>query len=249
MIYRNLQDLQVSLLGLGTVKFGRNTDVKYPQAFDLPSDADIINLLAAAFDLGINLLDTAPAYGLSEQRIGNLLHNRQQWLISTKVGEHYQNGQSTFDFSYQHTVKSVEQSLVNLKTDYLDIVLIHSNGDDLQILKGDTIDALKTMQQQGKIRKIGFSGKTLAGNLQALQVCDLAMVEFNLQNTGQMQVLDFACNNHKGIFIKKGLASGHLDAAASLQFLKNQPAITSIIVGSINQKHLQANVKEICNEK
>ena len=58
--------LQVSPLGLGTVKFGRNQGVKYPQAFNLPSDREALALLELAWDLGINLLDTAPAYGESE---------------------------------------------------------------------------------------------------------------------------------------------------------------------------------------
>jgi len=62
--------LEVSALGLGTVKFGRNTGVKYPAGFELPSAAEIGELLAVARDLGINLLDTAPAYGSSEERIG-----------------------------------------------------------------------------------------------------------------------------------------------------------------------------------
>ena len=60
-----LSGLQLSVLGLGTVKLGRNTDVKYPQDFELPSDEAILNLLEVAGSLGINYLDTAPAYGLS----------------------------------------------------------------------------------------------------------------------------------------------------------------------------------------
>jgi len=63
----------VSPLGLGTVKFGRNEQVKYPRPFAIPDDRRVAELLALALDLGINLLDTAPAYGSSEARIGKLL--------------------------------------------------------------------------------------------------------------------------------------------------------------------------------
>ena len=67
--------LEVSTLGLGTVKFGRNSGVKYPNQFDLPDDEQIRQLLAQASDHGMNLLDTAPAYGSSEERLGlSLIH-------------------------------------------------------------------------------------------------------------------------------------------------------------------------------
>ncbi len=91
--------LSVSPLGLGTVKFGRNVGVKYPQPFDLPSDQEALTLLATAWDLGINLLDTAPAYGVSEERLGRLLqHCRRDWVIVTKVGEEFHRRGFTFRF-------------------------------------------------------------------------------------------------------------------------------------------------------
>ncbi len=64
--------IKVSLLGLGTVKLGRNEGVKYPRPFDLPDDRSVVALLETAQSLGINLLDTAPAYGRSEERLGAL---------------------------------------------------------------------------------------------------------------------------------------------------------------------------------
>ena len=53
--------LQVSVLGLGTVKFGRSLGVKYPNPFAIPDDRQLLNILDCAADIGINLLDTAPA--------------------------------------------------------------------------------------------------------------------------------------------------------------------------------------------
>src|SRR5690606_30396122 len=81
--------LTVSALGLGTAKFGRNEQVKYPTAFALPDDNAVRALLAQAHDLGINLLDTAPAYGTSEERLGQVLRNREKWIIVTKTGEEF----------------------------------------------------------------------------------------------------------------------------------------------------------------
>ena len=123
--------ISVSLLGLGTVKFGRNAGVKYPGAFELPSDAGIAELLNEAKNLGINLIDTAPAYGSSETRIGEILKQRSDWIISTKVGEKFEQGQSSFDFSATAARESVSRSLDRLQTDYLDVVMIHTNDDDL----------------------------------------------------------------------------------------------------------------------
>ena len=65
-----LTDIMVSPLGLGTVKFGRNEDVKYPRGFQIPEEKDLASLLSQAQALGVNLLDTAPAYGLSEEGWG-----------------------------------------------------------------------------------------------------------------------------------------------------------------------------------
>ena len=74
--------IKVSRLGLGTVKFGRNEAVKYPEQFELPDQKQISDLVSYAKDLGINMLDTAPAYGMSEERLGRLLKGqRQDWVV------------------------------------------------------------------------------------------------------------------------------------------------------------------------
>src|SRR5262245_63632526 len=98
MVRRQLgrTSLAVSPVALGTTKLGRNTDVKYPNSFALPSDEQVAALLQAAQDLGVNLIDTAPAYGESEQRIGLLTENRRDdMVLCTKCGEQYSNGRST----------------------------------------------------------------------------------------------------------------------------------------------------------
>ena len=90
--------IQVSALGLGTVKIGRNQGVKYPSGFSLPNDRQVIELLRQAREEGINLIDTAPAYGRSEERLGQLLHDRRDWLICSKAGEEFRGGVSRYDF-------------------------------------------------------------------------------------------------------------------------------------------------------
>lgn len=145
--------LNLSPLGLGTVKIGRNQGVKYPSGFELPDDAAVRNLLAQARELGINLLDTAPAYGTSEQRLGPLLKGqREQWIICSKVGEEFNGGQSHFDFSAKHTRQSVERSLQRLGTDRLELVLVHSDGNDLEVLDQEVYPTLAQLKQEGEVK-------------------------------------------------------------------------------------------------
>lgn len=244
--------LSVSLLGLGTVKFGRNQKVHYPKAFTLPSDEEALNLLSLARELGINLLDTAPAYGESEERLGKLLAGeRHHWVLATKAGEEFQEGESHYDFSSAALTKSIERSLKRLRTDYLDLVLIHSNGDDVKIIKQDGVfETLAALKQSGKIRGFGMSTKTIDGGLLALKASDVAMVTYNPHQFAEQPVLAYANQHSKGIFIKKALASGHLEklgqhadpVKAAFDFIFQEPGVTSVILGTINPEHLKHNI-------
>jgi len=243
--------MDLSILGLGTVKLGRNQGVKYPSRFELPTDREAANLLALAKELGINLLDTAPAYGSSEERLGGLLQGqRQHWKICTKVGEDFSDGTSHFDFSYSHTIASIERSLKRLNTDYLDIVMVHSDGRDSDLLdEGAAFQALADMKTSGKVRAYGMSTKTVEGGLRAAEVCDCLMVTWNLDYHEEIPVIDACHHLGKGVLIKKALASGHgvqngddrcLNEALSMIF--THPGVTSTVVGTINPLHLTANV-------
>jgi len=119
----------VSPIGLGTVKLGRNTGVKYPRAFELPSEADVARLLARALELGVNFFDTAPAYGESEVRLAGFVRaHRGEIVLSTKCGERHEGGRSVWDFSAKALAASVEGSLGRLGTDHVDLLLLHSDG-------------------------------------------------------------------------------------------------------------------------
>jgi len=253
-------DLEVSCLGLGTVKIGRNQEVKYPSGFTLPTDVEVSTLLAQAKGLGINLIDTAPAYGSSEQRLGRLLKDRQDWIVCSKVGEEFAGGKSYFDFSRDHTQRSIERSLRNIGTDYLDIVLIHSDGQDSKILESsDCPETLLRLKEKGLIRAVGMSTKTVDGGLMAIEMLDLAMVTFNPSMQDDAAVIDRAYALDKGILVKKALNSGH-DCILSdedqsttgvnfternLRFALDKKGVTSVIVGTINPKHLQENARAV----
>ena len=244
--------LNVSCLGLGTVKIGRNKGVKYPEQFTIPQDAQVARLLDVAQELGINLIDTAPAYGESEERLGKLINNRDDWVICSKVGEEFESGKSSFDFSAKHTRYSLERSLKRLRTDVLDLVLIHSNGDDEEIINNsDCINVLENFKQRGLIRAFGMSTKTIAGGLLAAQHTDVVMVTYNPMTEEDKVVIQQAEELGKGVLIKKGLLSGHLTSLTgddtdsvkdNLRFIFQQSGVSSIIIGTINELHLRENV-------
>ena len=236
----------VSCLGLGTVKFGRNQEVKYPEKFALPSDEIISKLLEQAQSSGINFLDTAPAYGSSEQRLGRLLSRRQDWVICTKVGEEFITGKSFFDFSELHVRTSIERSLRNLKTDYLDLVLVHSDGNDTAIIDStDCLETLTSLKEAGLVRAIGMSTKSIEGGIKAVDLMDAVMVTYNPSNTLSTEVIAYASQKNKGVIIKKALNSGYdCDGGAerNFDFSLNHDGVSSIVFGTINSDHLASNV-------
>lgn len=245
-------ELNVSALGLGTVKLGRNTDVKYPHKFEIPDDKQVANLLAFAKDLNINMLDTAPAYGDSELRLGKLLKGqRNQWVIVGKAGEEYEQMQSKHNFTKDYIIKSIQRSLKRLNTDYIDLLLIHSDGNDEEIInQHDIFNTLAIAKQQGLIRYSGMSTKTVNGGILAIHHADVAMVTYNPINTEELPVIKEAQKIKKGILIKKGLVSGNLDKIdatdpiqVAMNFIFQEPGVNSLILGTINPKHLENNVQ------
>lgn len=236
--------IRITPIGFGAVKIGRNQAMKYPRSYELPSDEEVFTLLNGILDLGINYIDTAPAYGLSEYRIGQALgHRSTEYVISTKVGESFVDGQSRFDFSQAAIRTSVERSRKLLHTDVLDIVLIHSDGQDEQILEqSDAVPTLLDLRQRGLIKAIGLSGKSHEGFLKALPWADVVMVEFCRSNQQHKQIIDEAQHAGVGVLVKKGLDSGQLDAKSAIQFVLSNPAVSSLVVGGLNLDHVRQNV-------
>ena len=252
MEYRPLGQtgLSVSPLGFGAFKIGRNQNVKYPQGYSLPDDRQVAELLNGVLDAGINLIDTAPAYGTSEERVGKALaHRRKEFILSSKVGETFgldPSGEavSHYDFSPEAIRHSVEGSLSRLKTDVLDILLLHSDGRDLFILQQtDAVESLLRLKEQGLVRYLGLSGKTAAGHAAALEWADVVMVEYNSHQRGEEVVISEAAEIGVGVLVKKGLASGHLDPHSAIPFVLSNPHVSSMVIGGLRLDHLLENIQ------
>ena len=250
--YYGSTGISLSPIGLGTVKFGRNEQVKYPEEFNIPDEDTLADLLQKALDLGINTLDTAPSYGMSEERLGRLLkHTRDQWVIVGKAGEWFEDGVSHFDFSPDAIERSVHESLERLKTDYIDILLLHSDGNDTDILShDDLIKRLNDLKSQGLIKAHGASTKTIKGGCMAIERLDGAMIMHHPNYRKEETVIDMAQQHAKGIILKKALASGHIQnigdndpITASLICAFEKPSVASVMIGTINPEHLEQNVQ------
>jgi len=237
--------LPLSPLGYGAFKIGRNVGAKYDQAYELPDPATVEKLLNGVLDLGINYIDTAPAYGASEERIGQAIsHRRREFILSTKVGEFFEGGVSKYDFSAGAVRNSVETSLRRLRKEVLDLVFIHSSRDDLRIVEQtDVVPTLMSLRDAGLVRGIGLSGHTAEGFRAALPWSDAVMVEYHPDNESLAPVIDEAHQRGIAVIVKKGLASGRLTAAQALSFVLRNPAVTSVVVGSLSLDHLRENLQ------
>ncbi len=149
-------EVQVTALGLGGAHLGRTAD-----GF---RDELAVATVHRALELGINLVDTSPMYGDSERRVGLALAEwyrrggrREDIILSTKSG-HDDKGNK--DFSADGTRRSVERSLRRLRTDYIDILLVH-DPDDLESVfqRGGALEALQQLKDEGVIRAIGLGAR------------------------------------------------------------------------------------------
>jgi aryl-alcohol dehydrogenase-like predicted oxidoreductase len=123
------------------------------------NDADSLEAIRAAVDLGVNLFDTADAYGRghSESLLGRALKGmRDKVLISSKAGMVDDPNGFKLDFSCTHLTEACEGSLRRLQTDYLDVYLLHLVLDN-HPLTDDIRAALDDLQRAGKIRHYGVS--------------------------------------------------------------------------------------------
>lgn len=255
--------LMVAPVGFGAVKIGRNQGLKYPRGHALPDAASVGRLLHGVVDAGINLIDTAPAYGSSEALIGRYLigprvgpgvgpgaGRRGEIVLATKVGEHFTDGYSRFDFSADAMRRSIAASLKALRTEAVDILLLHSDGRDLEILEHtDAVSVLLEAKARGQTRFVGLSAKTVAGARAALAWADVLMLTYHVEDQSQRGVLDEAAAAGVGILVKKALASGHLDAGAAIAFATAPVAVSAAVIGSLRLEHMRQNLEFACQAR
>lgn len=237
--------LRVSRLGFGAFKIGRNQGIKYPSSYELPGEAEVTRLLNGLLDLGICYIDTAPAYGLSEERIGRAIaHRRGEFVLSTKAGEHFEDGRSIYDFSPRAIRESVARSRDRLCTRIIDVLYLHATGDDLGLATdAEIVSTLRDLKQSGVVASIGLSARTRAAAQAALAWADVLMLEYHAEDRAQEPVISAAGDAGVGVVIKKGLASGRLPAEAAIRFVLGNAGVDSLVVGGRDMGHMVENLR------
>jgi aryl-alcohol dehydrogenase-like predicted oxidoreductase len=191
-------DMEVSVLGFGGAEIG----------FDNSQTQENVNeLLNAALDAGLNVIDTAAAYNSSEKLIGKAVSGRRkEFYLLTKCGA--LDNFTRFDWSKKGILETIEQSLRHLKTDYLDIAQLHSC--DTKILRqGDCIEGLQRAQEKGHTRYIGYSGDNEAAKYAIeMDVFDALQTSVNIADQTPIDGnIKLAAEKDLGIIAKRPIAN------------------------------------------
>ncbi len=192
-------------LGLGCAFFGG----------DQSSDADTVEGVRRAIELGIDYLDTSPLYGESERRVGLALERgwREKIHLQTKVGTH---PEKRGDYSGASTRWSVENSLKLLQTEHLDAVLIHDPADiEVPLAPGQALDELLKLKEEGVIGHIGLGVRQHEFHRRAIETghCEIVLtyLDYNLVNQSVARTtLPLAKERGVGIILASALGMGML---------------------------------------
>jgi aryl-alcohol dehydrogenase-like predicted oxidoreductase len=206
--------LEISEIGFGALEIGRAWGLPIEGDFAVPQEREVQALLDGVLALGINLIDTAPAYMLSEDRIGKMLKGRRkEFLLATKCGEEFNGYDSQYDFSTAATVRSIENSLRRLQTDYVDLIQIHCGPDEVgTIRRGETLEGMLRAKKEGKARWVGVSCDA-EGARAALETggYDVLQLPYSLLNREiESDILPRAAEKGIGIIIREALERGKL---------------------------------------
>jgi aryl-alcohol dehydrogenase-like predicted oxidoreductase len=199
---------EVSRLGVGLAEIGFQ--------LSLADEAEAANVLNTALDAGINFLDTAACYGISEELIGRTVaHRRQEYILATKCG-HVAGGYDGKEWTARTVIDSIDRSLVRLQTDYLDLVQLHSCDVDV-LERGEVTQALQDARQAGKTRAVGYSGDNEAAAWAIDSgVFDTLQTSFNLvDQRARTRLFGKAKTQGMGIITKRPIANGAWGASKS----------------------------------
>jgi len=218
--YRTLgrTGLQVSEIGLGTVELGLDYGVPVAGEHLRPPEDEAARLLNRALDLGVTFIDTARAYGASEEVIGRALKGRRhEFVLATKLAPIADEGQSDRKLREQ-VAASLADSLRLLQTDVIDLLQLHHAPVEV-VERGRVLAAVREAQRAGIVR---FIGASTYGEEAALRVLDdggydTLQVAYNLADrTLEERVLPRAQQEGVGIIVRSVLLRGVLTHRAAL---------------------------------
>ncbi len=178
-------------------------------------DDEAGRLLNAVLDGGINLIDTSPDYGQSEELIGRYLgHRREEFFLASKCGcpldvPPNPGQRLPHDFSETNIRAGIERSLKRLGTDRLDLLQVHISPSREQMESDQTIETLHALQNEGKVRFIGMSGTlpNLPDHI-AMGVFDVFQIPYSVLQREHEDLITAAAEAGAGTLIRGGVARG-----------------------------------------
>ena len=251
-------DLTVNRLGYGTMQ------LTGPGVWDYPADRETpVAVLRRAVELGVNLIDSADAYGpyVTDEFIRTALHPyADDVVIATKVGFTRQGPNQWIPVGRpEYLRQQTELNLRNLGVDRIDLLQLHRI--DPKVPLAEQLGELKKLQDEGKVRHIGLSEVSVAELEEAREIVDIVSVQnlYNLTNRGAEDVLDYAEANSIAFIPWFPLATGKLAGEGSplaelaaahgstpsqlaLAWLLRRSPVVTPIPGTSSIAHLEDNV-------
>jgi pyridoxine 4-dehydrogenase len=251
-------DLPVHRLGFGAMR------ITGPGVWGEPKDPDAMRkVLRRVVDLGVNLIDTADAYGpeVSERLIAEALHPYPEGLVIATKGGLTRSGPNEWApvGRPEYLQQCVEMSLRRLKVDRIDLYQLHRI--DPKVPAAETLGALKKLQREGKIRHIGLSEVSVEEIIHARKTVEIVSVQnlYNLSDRKAAKVVDYCTEHGLGFIPWFPLAAGdiarpggHLDKLAkrhgatvsqlALAWLLQGSPVILPIPGTSSIEHLEENV-------
>lgn len=214
--------LMVSEIGFGAM------ELRGPRIWDgrpvSPSEAE--RILNAVLEAGINFIDTAPDYGLSEEYIGRFLSTRRdEYVLATKCGCYLVDKGNCDETRHVWTrgnlLRNIDKSLRRLKTDHVDILQLH-NPTVKDVLNNDIIDVLQEIKDSGRTRFIGVSS-TWPDLLEFIEmgVFDTIQTTYSALDHTHEDLISFAAEKGIGSIVRGGLVKGALTDLESHNLIEN----------------------------
>lgn len=232
MEYRSLgrTGLQISRMGFGGIPI---------QKIDAEGTKILIHQLMAA---GVNYIDTARGYTVSESYLGYALEGiREHFVLATK----------SMARTKEEMEKDIAISLTNLRTDYIDLYQIHNpNAKDLEqvLAPGGALEALQAAKAAGKIGHIGITLHSIDLFRQVLELpwVETIMFPYNIVETQAEDLIVRCSEKNIGFVCMKPLAGGAIeDATVALRFAISNPNVTVVIPGMAAPEELAENISAI----
>jgi len=203
--------LSVSEIAFGGVEIGMPYGLG---AHEMPDEASAIQLLQKALESGINFFDTARHYGESERLMGEAFQGiRDQVVLATKC-VHFKDEQGNIP-AYSElkyiVEKSLEESLKNLKTDYVDLFMVHYADTDI-LQNEDVVRVFSEIRRKGSVKNIGVSVYKVEETAKAIQsgIWDAVQLPFNLMDQSHGDCFEDASEKGVGIIVRSVLMRGML---------------------------------------